>query len=154
MLQMLWINIFVGEELQAQIPDSNGAFHNYLPDRIEQTFFLMPTTTETVQKEILKLNPKKAPGCDNIGAKILQICPNVFAENLSKIYNHAIEQGEYPTQLKIAEVIALYKKSERYKPNNYRPISLLSCFNKSFEKIICKQILAFLYSNEILYDYQ
>ena len=36
----------VGEELQAQIPDSNGAFHNYLPDRIEQTFFLMPTTTE------------------------------------------------------------------------------------------------------------
>ena len=73
----------VGEELQAQIPDSNGAFHNHLPDRIEQTFFLMPTTTETVQKEILKLNPKKAPGCDNIGAKILQICPNVFAENLS-----------------------------------------------------------------------
>ena len=40
----------IGEELQAQIPDANGAFYNYLPDRIEQTFFLMPTTTETVQK--------------------------------------------------------------------------------------------------------
>ena len=73
---------------------------------------------------------------------------------MSKIYNHAIEQGEYPTQLKIAKVIALYKKGERYKPNNYRLISLLSCFNKVFEKIICKQILAFLYNNEILYDYQ
>ena len=35
-----------------------------------------------------------------------------FAENLSKIYNHVIEQEKYPTQLKIAKVIALYKKDE------------------------------------------
>ena len=37
---------------------------------------------------------------------------------------------EYPTQLKIAKVIALYKKGEKYSQGNYRPISLLSCPNK------------------------
>ena len=47
-------------------------------------------------------------------------------------------KGEYPTQLKIAKVTALYKKGEKYSPGNYRPISLLSCLNKIFEKLLCK----------------
>ena len=48
-------------------------------------------------------------------------------------------KGEYPTRLKIAKVIALYKKGEKYSPGNYRPISLLSCLNKMFEKLWCKR---------------
>ena len=51
--------INVGEELQAQIPDSNGAFHNYLPDRIEQTFFLMPTTTKNSTERNSETKPQE-----------------------------------------------------------------------------------------------
>ena len=62
--------------------------------------------------------------------------------------------GEYPVQLKITKVIALYKKGEKYDPGNYRPISLLSCLNKLFEKILCKRLVRFLEINHILFDYQ
>ena len=62
--------------------------------------------------------------------------------------------GEYPVQLKIAKVIALYKKGDKYNPGNYRPISLLSCLNKLFEKILCKRLVRFLEINHILFDYQ
>ena len=64
-----------------------------------------------------------------------------------------MEIGQYPIQLKIARVIALYKKGDKCMPNNYRPISLLSCFNKIFEKILCKRLVTFLEINKILFEY-
>ena len=62
-----------------------------------------------------------------------------------------MQDGEYPAQMKVAKVIALYEKGERYKANNYRPISLLSCFSKIFERLLGKRLIKFLiiiwYSN-------
>ena len=51
-------------------------------------------------------------------------------------------------------MIALIKKGEKLNPNNYRPISLLSCFNKLFEKLLCKRLVQFLERNQILFNYQ
>ena len=56
--------------------------------------------------------------------------------------------------LKVAMVIALFKKGDKYQPNNYRPINLLSCFNKIFEKLLYKRLVKFLEDNKILFDYQ
>ena len=114
-----------------------------MPDIAENTFFLSPTSVQEIEREIKLLNPKKASGPDNIGAKVLKLCPHIFASNLSKIYNRSIEMGEYPAQLKLAKVIALFKKGDKLQPNNYRPISLLSCFNKIFEKILCRKLVNF-----------
>ena len=47
-----------------------------------------------------------------------------------------------------------YKKGVKYDPNNYRPISLLSHFDKILEKIICRRLVSFLERNKILYCYQ
>ena len=60
-------------------------------------------------------------------------------------------KGEYPTQLKIAKVINLYKKGDKYSLGNYRPISLLSCVNKMFEKLLCKRLSGI---NKILFNFQ
>ena len=83
---------------------------------------------------------------NDIGAKVIKLCPAIFAENPSLIYNNAIEIGKYPMALKVAKVIALFKKGDKYLPNNYCPISLLSCFNKIFEKLLSKRLVKFLYS--------
>ena len=85
---------------------------------------------------------------------MIKLCPKIFAENLSIIYNKAIEMGKYPMALKVAKVFALFKKGDKYQPNNYRPISLLSCFNKIFEKLLCKRLVKFLEVNKILFEYQ
>ena len=91
---------------------------------------------------------------DLIGSKVIKLCPEIFASNLSKIYNWGIENGTYPEELKIAKVIALYKKGVKYDPNNYRPISLLSLFDKILEKILCMRLVSFLEHNKKLYCYQ
>ena len=132
--QILWMIISVALEknLQQRIPTIRNNYSTYMPDIAENTFFLSPTSVQEIEREIKLLNPKKASGPDNIGAKVLKLCPHIFASNMSKIYNRSIEMGEYPAQLKLAKVIALFKKGDKLQPNNYRPISLLSFFNKIF----------------------
>ena len=42
----------------------------------------------------------------------------------------------YPNKLKMAKIIPIFKTDDNTDPNNYRPISLLSNFNRIFEKLI------------------
>ena len=143
----------IGNDLQSVIPNSRDQYKHFLSERVERTFFLSPIYTSELLREIKSLNPKKACGADGIGAKIILLCPDVFANNLTTIFNKALEIV-YPTLLKIAKVIPLYKKGQKYQANNYRPISLYSSFNKIFEKILCKQLTNFLECNNVLFKYQ
>ena len=78
----------------------------------------------------------------------------IFAENLSIIYNKEIKNHKYPTALKVAKLIAFFKKGDKYQPKNYWPISFLSFFNKRFEKLLCKRLVKFIEANKILFEYQ
>ena len=62
--------------------------------------------------------------------------------------------GEFPTMMKKAEVIPLYKGKEFDLVVNYRPISLLLTISKVLEKIVYKRVYSFLEKNNILYDSQ
>ena len=44
---------------------------NYMPANIAENFFLQPIIAHEIKLEKLKLNPRKSPGEDNIGAKII-----------------------------------------------------------------------------------
>ena len=50
--------------------------------------------------------------------------------------NRSIESGIHPLKLKLAKVVPVFKSEDEWDPNNYRPISLLSLFNRVFEKLM------------------
>ena len=54
-----------------------------------------------------------------------------------------MKQGCYPDCLKIAHVIPIHKKGPKDDCSNFRPISLLSNFNRIFEKILHTRILKY-----------
>ena len=117
----------IGSKLKSKLPPRDeDAFKKYLPQTILNSFCLSEVLYEDVWKEINTLNPKKAAGYDEIGSKIVKKCPEVFAYNLTKIFNKSIQNGVYPDDMKIARVIPLYKQGHKYDPNNYRPKSILS----------------------------
>ena len=71
----------IGKKLQEQIRDTGDAYKRYLHQTVTQTIYLMPVTPEELSREIQKLNPRKAAGYDDIGPKVLKLCPDIFAEN-------------------------------------------------------------------------
>ena len=65
-----------------------------------------------------------------------------------------LSNGLFPSILKIAKVIPIFKSREKQTVNNYRPISLLSPFSKVIEKIIKVRLLSFIARNDILLQRQ
>ena len=59
---------------------------------------------------------------------------------LTHIISQSLKNGIFPDELKLAEVIPLFKKVDPFDKINYRPVSLLSHMSKVFERIIFNQI--------------
>ena len=92
----------VGESLQNKLPNcNNNDFKAFLPQPKLNSFYISHIIAEEIMVEIYKLNPRKAAGPDNIGPKILKLCPEIFAMNLEKIFNKSIDEGEYPSEMKV-----------------------------------------------------
>ena len=144
----------IGENINKSLPKVQGHFKNYLQNKIQETFFLAPVSPNDVLKELLKLDSKKTAGPDGLRPKLLKAVATEIAEPLTILYNKSIENGHFPNYLKLAKVIALFKKGNRFEPENYRPISLLNCFGKIFEKLLYKQFIQFIEKHNILYLYQ
>ena len=66
----------------------------------------------------------------------------------------SFKEGAFPSLNKEASVCPIFKKGDRTKCENYRPISLLSNLSKLFEKVMYARIEDFLKSSDILYKYQ
>ena len=64
--------------------------------------------------------------------------------HLTKSINYSIQHCSFPQELKLSEVIPMYKKSDPLQKENYRPVSLLSHVSKVFERTIHKQIMNYM----------
>ena len=62
--------------------------------------------------------------------------------------------GVYLNLLKIVKVIPIHKGGSTQDVDNYRPISLLSIFDKIIEKLMHKRLYNFLLEHNILYQNQ
>ena len=96
----------------------------------------------------------KAYGLFSCPIRMLRCASKTILKSLSKIINDSITSGVFPSKLKLAKVIPIYKSEDVTDPNNYRPISLLSVFNRIIEKFICRQVKSFSEKHNILYHSQ
>ena len=62
--------------------------------------------------------------------------------------------GIFPNDFKIAIILPLHKSDSKLICDNYRPISVLSCIAKIFEKLISGQLNTYLESNGLLIEQQ
>ena len=99
---------------------------------------------------INSLKSRKSPGIDGIPNKVLKMSAEFIISPLTYIINQSLCKGVFPECLKTAKVIPLFKKGDESLCSNYRPISLLSCFHKLFEKVMQSKLLEFLNDNNIL----
>ena len=79
-------------------------------------------------------------GLDNIPNKFLKIAASVIAPSLTGIFTASINTGIFPYEWKASRVTPVFKSGTRNNPGNYRPISIIPCVAKIFEKIIFDQL--------------
>ena len=137
---------------QSNVDDS----HASLPPDQPTSFSLdsINISTEDVRDVLKLLDPGKACGPDLINPRLLKEGADILSEKLCPIFNNSLSSSRFPDSWKLANVIPVFKKDDKTKVNNYRPISLLSCLGKVFEKCIFKHIFNFLIENQILTNLQ
>ena len=111
-------------------------------------------TSDQVKNILSTLDCSKWTGCDQIGNRLLKKAAIPISQILCHIFNKSLTNGIYPETWKRALVIPLYKKGIKSDINNYRPVSLLPCVSKVFEKLIFQHIFSYLRHNAILSPHQ
>ena len=86
--------------------------------------------------------------------KFIKISKSIISPFLCKLINNCLSKGVYPNCLKNAEVFPIFKKGDRRKASNYRPISILSQFDKILEKLIHSCIINFIENNDLFCENQ
>ena len=114
-------------------------------DTKEKFSFTPPSITD-IEKEICQLNTNKPTTFNNIPPKILIENKDICSHFLAKIYKDSILNSRFPTTLKNADITPIHKRDERSKKENYRPVSILPCVSKIFERNMLDQICIYIWT--------
>ena len=139
-----------------KLPAARSDFKNYLhkpPSNI--IFSFQPTTFNIVRNKLSNLKNSKSTDCYNLSTELIKIIKNLIVYPLTKLINHCISCGIFPSALKLAKVIPVFKKKGSINnPSDYRPISLLPNFSKVFESVLKDQVSSFFESNDLFLQSQ
>ena len=111
-------------------------------------------STEGVTRLLQKLNPAKAIGPDLLPARVLKELASKISPYLTAIFQRSFDTGDVPNDWRKANVTAIFKKGEKFKASNYRPVSLTSICCKIQEHVINSNVLNHLDEHSILTDCQ
>ena len=105
------------------MPNSPKQFTDYLPKLdFASSFFFNHVSPSEIDSEITTIRLNKAHGLYSFPTRILRSAKHIISQPLSMLINKSIKFGTYPSKLKRAKVIPIYKSGDESDPSNYRPI--------------------------------
>ena len=143
----------IGNNLAKKIPPASCSFQDFLTERNVESIFLKPVQSKEILDIIMSMK-NGSPGVDGIPAAVLKHVAYDIMNPLVHVCQLSLSEGYFPSELKIAKVIPLYKANDPSMFNNYRPISLLSVFSKILEKLMYDRLYQYLVKFKLLYDFQ
>ena len=112
-------------------------------------------TAEEIQKCIKKLKNAKAPGPDQILNEYIKNTSDLLLPIYVRLFNIVLNTGIIPEKWVEGFIKPIYKnKGDTLNPENYRPITLLSCLGKLFTAVLNERLNCFLTENCILEENQ
>ena len=134
----------MGQKLADKLESTDANFKDYLGSPNHSSMFLKKILESEIERLIQELDVKKSVGVDEIPPKLIKWGSQIFIPILTKLFNKCISKGIYPDSLKIARVTPVFKDGNKNDTSLYRPISILTQFNRIFEKILRDQLFSFL----------
>ena len=139
-------------DLRGTVEEAISRFENHPSIRsinenikIGVRFSFSGITEDDIRKEINNLNKNKVGTFMNIPVKHLRQTMDIISEPLTRIWNEEIVQRKnFSGKLKFADLNPIFKKLEKISVDNYRPVSILPVVSKIYERIMQKQVNAFI----------
>ena len=151
------LNIKVKEHLLCDVSDINDPVERAIQkyknhpsiQMIKETFDSSKTfsfdlvSSDTIFKEIVSLDTKKATHSNDVPTKIVKANADLFSIFASNAFNESAVSCKFLSVLKLADVKPVHKKASRLEETNYRPVSLLPNISKIFERCMHRKILEY-----------
>ena len=131
-------------------PENVSADNKPTSEKLKMNISDIDFSTENIKKAIDEIPNNAAPGPDKLPAMILKKCKDQLALPLYIIWRLSLDTGKIPEILKSQGIIPIFKKGDRSKASNYRPVSLTSHIIKLFERILRIKIVDYLENNNLL----
>ena len=123
---------------------SSYDYRSYLSYPISSSVFFCSTSDSEITNIINLLVLHKNCGSDGISNKFVIFAAYVIAPYLTILCNDCLSFGLFPSCLKIAKVISIFKTGDKNNFLNYRPISLLAIVYRIVEKIVFSRTINYL----------
>ena len=143
----------VAENISKNIPRTPKLPLDYRNGRNTNSMFLFPVTHIDVDV-ISNLDSFKSCGPNSVPIHILKVLEPYISNALATLISQSFSKGTFPSSLKTATVIAVFKKGDPDMTSNYRPISLLSSFSRLYQRLIYKRLYSFITHNKLIHPLQ
>ena len=114
-------------------------------ENIENNLILNSELTgEEILKCILKLKNNKASGDNKIANEYIMATADLLLPVYVKLCNLFFDTGIIPDSWLTGNIHPIYKgKGDNLDPNNFKPITILSCFGKLFTSVLNDRLTYF-----------
>ena len=143
----------VGTTLAKNIPLSNESPTEYMITNTTDLFILDPVSENEVLKIVSNFKDSSA-GWDELKPLMMKNIKESIKTPLTHICNKSFITGLLPFEMKIANVVPIFKSGDDMVFSNYRPLSVLPVFSKLLERLMYNRLICFINDNKLLYDYQ
>ena len=111
---------------------------NFEQNEWESTFgeFDEQISRKEIQNTIKNLNTNKSGRIDNLINEYFNNATEILIEPLYIVFNKILDRRSFPKHWATGLIVPIHKKGDLDDPNNYRGITLLSCFAKLFTFIL------------------
>ena len=122
-------------------------------DKFKSSLDFSFTRSEVIEG-VSSLDNHKAASFDRISNEMLKAGKLVLVGPMLVLFNAILSSTLYPSQWKPDILTPLHKSNEKNDPNNYRGISVASCFGKLFLKLMQKRLESLCTKKSFIHESQ
>jgi len=98
-----------------------------------------PFSHQEIKSALEQCKSKMSSGVDGVPMRVLKMIGLFDVDLIRTLLNEVLKDG-FPSMWKLAKVVPIFKKGDRKRVENYRPVSNLCSLSKVFEKCILNRI--------------
>lgn len=136
-------------------PNHSNAEEIIINTKYENDEINLPIREIEIRQAVKELKRNKSPGIDQILNEHIQITLDMMLPTYTNLFNLIFDNATIPESWLMGEILPIYKnKGDIKNPENYRPITLLSCIGKLFTSIINSRLNNFAEKQDLITNSQ